>query len=145
MEGKKKVTQRMKFNKSSGSPATKTSNQAQIHPADTGKLESTIADVSKSTKVIKNYLDENNILPKSHKVLDTGTKLPSELNSSQELADYLIQDADFLQRISAIMLKTFLENDVFKQSIYNAMALEYEKESENLENQLKALEQKIWS
>ena len=106
----------MKFNKSSGSTATKTSNQAYILPADTGKVESTIADVLKNTKVIENFLDENNILPKSNKVLDIGTGMPSELNSSKELADYLIQDADILQRISAIMLKTILENDVFKQS-----------------------------
>ena len=139
MEGKKKATQRMKFNKSNGSPATKTSNQAHIHPADTGKVESTIADVLKNTKVIENYLDENNILPKSNKVLDTGTGMPSDLNSNKELADYLIQDADFLQRISAIMLKTILENDIFKQSIYDAMALEYEKKNENLEKSIESI------
>ena len=73
----------MKFNKSSGSTATKTSNQAFILPADTGKVESTIADVLKNTKVIENFLDENNILPKSNKVLDIGTGMPRELNSSK--------------------------------------------------------------
>ena len=90
--------------------------------------------------MIENYLDENKIQPKSNKVLDTGTGMPSELNSSKELADYLIQDADFLQRISAIMLKIILENDVvFKQSMYDAMALEYEKKSENLEKSIESI------
>ena len=71
MEAKKRANHRMKFNRSSGSPAGRTSNETDKHQADAEKVESTIAAVLKNTKVIEKYLDEHNTL-KQTKEQNTG-------------------------------------------------------------------------
>ena len=93
-------------------------------------MECAIASVLKDTKIIENYLAENSVVNSSK---DLENKIPTGvLQNVDELANYLKNNAEFLKKVSSAVTQAILQNDDFKQSIYEALDLEYNNKTEIL-------------
>ena len=93
------------------------------------KLMPAISSVLKDTNIIENYINEKDLLNHSN----------TKSSSYKELANQLKEDENLIQKISQAVINAVLQNDTFKQMLFEALTLEFDTKLESLEKSIKSL------
>lgn len=88
---------------------------------DAAKVEDTVKSVLLSTSVIEDYIGEKNLLDDT----DTDDQSKSSIPITK-LANLIKKDTSFIKSVSSLIVEIVLENEDFKQTLFNALSIECE-------------------